>query len=79
MEEEQVFGELPFDFVNQHQTQNIRSLLNDKRDVAAWYMLWSNQLLIFFATFTIFIMLLSFVFQVWQVILAKQQLEQGTR
>ncbi|KAK0100807.1 hypothetical protein ONS95_007254 [Cadophora gregata] len=31
------------DFVKQHQPQNVRSLLNDKRDVAAWYTLWSNQ------------------------------------
>jgi len=67
------------DFVNQHQPQNVRAMLNDRRDVAAWYTLWSNQLLVFFATFTIFLMLLSFIFQVWQVMLAKQQLDQGNR
>ena len=46
------YAEFPFfgkrilalqDFVKQHQPQNVRSLLNDKRDVAAWYTLWSNQ------------------------------------
>ena len=31
------------EFVNQHQPQNVRSLLSDRRDVAAWYTLWSNQ------------------------------------
>jgi hypothetical protein len=30
-------------FVKQHQPQNVRSLLSDRRDVAAWYTLWSNQ------------------------------------
>jgi hypothetical protein len=31
------------EFVKKHQPQNVRSLLNDRRDVAAWYTLWSNQ------------------------------------
>jgi len=31
------------DFVDQHQPKNVRGLLNDRRDVAAWYMLWNNQ------------------------------------
>ncbi|KAH7407371.1 hypothetical protein BKA64DRAFT_413789 [Cadophora sp. MPI-SDFR-AT-0126] len=66
------------DFVKQHQPQNVRSLLNDRRDVAAWYTLWNNQILVFFATFTIFLMLLSLIFQIWQVMLAKQQLDQGS-
>jgi uncharacterized membrane protein YqjE len=65
------------EFVNQHQPQNVRSLLSDRRDVAAWYTLWSNQILVFFATFTIFLMLLSLIFQIWQVLLAKEQLQQG--
>jgi hypothetical protein len=26
-----------------HQPQNVRALLNDRRDVAAWYTLWNNQ------------------------------------
>jgi hypothetical protein len=30
-------------FVKQHQPQNVRALLNDRRDVAAWYTLWNNQ------------------------------------
>jgi len=64
-------------FVKQHQPQTVRSLLNDRRDVAAWWTLWNNQLLVFFATFTILIMVLSLFFQIWQVILAKQQLQQG--
>lgn len=66
------------EFVKNHQPQNVRSLLTDKRDVAAWYTLWSNQLLIFFATFTIFLMIVSLIFQIWQVVLAKQQLQQGS-
>jgi hypothetical protein len=64
-------------FVKQHQPQNVRALLNDRRDVAAWYILWNNQVLIIFATITIFLMALSLLFQVWQVILTKQQLQQG--
>ncbi|KAG4441575.1 hypothetical protein IFR05_002960 [Cadophora sp. M221] len=80
------YAEFPFfgkrlialqEFVKQHQPQNVRSLLNDRRDVAAWYTLWNNQILVFFATFTIFLMLLSLIFQIWQVMLAKQQLDQG--
>jgi len=80
------YAEFPFfgkrlialqEFVKQHQPQNVRSLLNDRRDVAAWYTLWNNQILVFFATFTIFLMLLSLIIQIWQVMLAKQQLEQG--
>jgi hypothetical protein len=30
-------------FVKQHQPQTLRSLLNDRRDVAAWWTLWNNQ------------------------------------
>jgi hypothetical protein len=30
-------------FIKQHQPQNVRALLNDRRDVAAWYTLWNNQ------------------------------------
>jgi hypothetical protein len=78
-------------FVKQHQPQTVRSLLNDRRDVAAWWALWNNQasnedilircgelilsqLLVFFATLTILLMVLSLIFQIWQAILAKQQL-----
>jgi hypothetical protein len=81
-------------FVKQHQPQTVRSLLNDRRDVAAWWALWNNQvsnesilirylelilsqLLVFFATFTILLMVLSLLFQIWQMILAKQQLQLG--
>jgi len=35
-------------FVKQHQPQNVRALLNDRRDVAAWYTLWNNQVSIDF-------------------------------
>ena len=31
------------EFVDQHQPQNVRSLLSDRRDVATWYTLWNNQ------------------------------------
>jgi len=30
-------------FMKQHQPQTVRSLLSDRRDVAAWYTLWNNQ------------------------------------
>jgi hypothetical protein len=30
-------------FIRQHQPHNVRALLNDRRDVAAWYTLWNNQ------------------------------------
>jgi hypothetical protein len=30
-------------FIGHHQPQNVRALLNDRRDVAAWYTLWNNQ------------------------------------
>lgn len=30
-------------FVEKHQPGNVRALLNDRRDVAAWYQLWNNQ------------------------------------
>jgi hypothetical protein len=65
-------------FEKQHQPQNVKTLLSDRRDVAAWFTLWNNQLLVYFATFTIFIMLVSLGFQIWQTILTKQQLQQGT-
>ncbi|KAG4441819.1 hypothetical protein IFR05_002683 [Cadophora sp. M221] len=55
--------------VQQHQPQNVRSLLNDRRNVAAWYNLWNNQILVLFATVTIFLMVLSLVFQVWQALM----------
>lgn len=64
-------------FGKQHQPKNVRSLLNDKRDVAAWFTLWSNQLLVFFATFTILLLVISLGFQIWQTILMRQQLRQG--
>jgi hypothetical protein len=35
-------------FVKHHQPQNVRALLNDRRDVAAWYILWNNQVSIDF-------------------------------
>jgi hypothetical protein len=31
------------DFIDQHRPRNVRELLNDRRDVAAWYTLWNNQ------------------------------------
>lgn len=64
-------------FIQQYEPHNVRSLLNDRRDYAAWYTLWNNQLLILFASITIFLMVLSLFFQVWQIILAKEQLQQG--
>jgi hypothetical protein len=30
-------------FIKQHQPQNVRALLNDRRDVAAWYTIWNSQ------------------------------------
>lgn len=30
-------------FIRHHQPQNVRALLNDRRDVAAWYTAWNNQ------------------------------------
>jgi hypothetical protein len=30
-------------FIRQRQPRNVRELLNDRRDVAAWYALWNNQ------------------------------------
>ena len=82
-------------FDRQHPPQTVRSLLGDKRDVAAWFTLWNNQvrsvrgfsacrglmgfqLLVFFATFTILLMVVSLGFQIWQTILSKQQVEQGS-
>jgi hypothetical protein len=35
------------------------------------------QLLVFFATVTILLMVVSLGFQIWQTILSKQQLQQG--
>jgi len=64
-------------FDRQQQPQTVRSLFGDKRNVAAWFTLWNNQLLVFFATFTIFLMVVSLGFQIWQTILSKQQLQQG--
>jgi hypothetical protein len=29
--------------VNEQQPQTVRALLNDRRDVAAWYTIWNNQ------------------------------------
>jgi len=64
-------------FDKQHQPKSVRGVLNDRRDVAAWFTLWSNQLLVAFATFTILLMVLSLGFQIWQTILTRQQLSQG--
>jgi len=64
-------------FDKQHQPQTVSQLLGDKRDVGAWFLLWNNQLLVFFATFTILLMVVSLGFQIWQTILSKQQLQQG--
>jgi hypothetical protein len=30
-------------FIKQLQPKNVKALLNDRRDVAAWYTLWNNQ------------------------------------
>ncbi|KAI9861544.1 MAG: hypothetical protein M1813_005154 [Trichoglossum hirsutum] len=64
-------------FIKQHQPQNLRSLLHDRRNVSAWYTVWSSQVLIFFASFTILLMILSIFLQGWQVLLARQQLKQS--
>jgi len=61
-------------FIRQHQPQNIRSLLHDRRDVSVWYTVWSNQLLIIFGSCTMLLMILSLAFQIWQVLLAQEQL-----
>lgn len=66
------------EFDNQHQPQTVMSLLNDRRDIAARFNLRSTQLLVLFATVTILLMVLSLCFQIWQVVLAKQQLQQGS-
>jgi hypothetical protein len=40
-------------FIRLYQPQNVRALLNDRRDVAAWYSLWNNQVSVdFFIRFT---------------------------
>jgi len=64
-------------FGRQHQPKNVRSLFNDKRDVSAWYTLWSNQLVVFVTAFTILLVMVSLGFQIWQTLLTRQQLEQG--
>jgi len=64
-------------FVKQHQPQTVRSLLNDRRDLFSWWTLWNNSLLFLFASCTIFLMIVSLIFQIWQVALARQQLRQG--
>jgi len=64
-------------FDKQHQPKSVRTLLNDRRDVAAWFILRSNQLLLLFVTFITFLLLVSLGFQIWQTILTKQQLGQG--
>jgi len=64
------------DFVKHHQSPNLRGVLTSKREVAALWNLWRNQLLIFFATLTIYFVL-SQIFQMWQMILTKEQLRQG--
>ncbi|KAH7416711.1 hypothetical protein BKA64DRAFT_274608 [Cadophora sp. MPI-SDFR-AT-0126] len=56
-------------YVQVYQPTNVRSLLSDRRNVAAWYNLWNNQILVLFATLTIFLMVVSLIFQVWQVVL----------
>lgn len=61
-------------FIKQHQPHTVRSLLNDRRDLSAWYNLWNTQVLIAFATITIFLMIISMIFQIWQVMLAKDQI-----
>jgi len=64
-------------FDKQHQPKSVRTLLNDRRDVAAWFILRSNQLLLLFVTFITFLMVVSLGFQIWQTILTRQQLSQG--
>jgi len=64
-------------FVNQHQPKNVKDLLNDRRDVAAWYTNRTNLLLALFATFTLLLMIVGLILQVWQGILAQEQLQQA--
>jgi len=63
--------------IKQYQPQDVRSLMNDRRDVASWYNLRTNRLLIIFILVIILLMVMSLAFQIWQVILAKKQLQQG--
>jgi len=64
--------------IKHHQPHDVRSLLNDRRDVAAWYNLRTNQLLAIFGCVTILLMLVSLSLQVWQGILQARQLQQGS-
>jgi len=65
-------------FDRNYHPQTVNALLNDKRDLPSYFNNRSTQLLVAFAILTIFLMLVSLIFQIWQVILARQQLEQGS-
>jgi len=61
-------------FVKEYHPRTLRGLLRDRRDPAFWYSFWTNQTLLLFGCLTILICLLQLVFQIWQVVLARQQL-----
>jgi len=61
-------------FIKQHQPQNLKDLLTDKRDVASWFNLSNTLIILLFTTFTIVLMIVSVAFQIWQVRLAQQQI-----
>jgi len=61
-------------FIKMHQPRNVKALLNDRRDLTSWYNLWNNQVLVAFATMTIFLMIVGLVIQIWQVKLAQEQI-----
>jgi len=63
-------------FIETYSPRTLKGLMNDKRNPMAWYNLWTNWTLLFFACLAILINMLQLVFQIWQVVLAKQQMAQ---
>jgi len=65
-------------FVQGYKPKSLTALLRDRRDPQARYNFLTAQTLVLFACLAILIAILQLVFQIWQVVLAKQQLAQGS-
>jgi hypothetical protein len=52
--------------VNEQPAQTVRALLQDRRNVAAWWTIWNPVILIAVAGFTIFLVILQLIFQILQ-------------
>jgi len=63
-------------FVRDYNPKTLKALMKDRRNPVARFNFWTNQTLLVFACLAIVVNILQLVFQIWQVVLAQQQLAQ---